>query len=306
LAQLPDSLLPEAVYEAFKQSALVEDPALKLTTVATLFGALPHANQMTFVLLLGLLHHVSKFSAENKMTPENLGVCFSPTILMPKRVASDPSQLLFEGNQCINHLGWIISNVDKLWPRTPQPKDAIKLHSSLCAPLALPLQHLRSHVDILQRHKANFEAATQPMQPVQPAAKASEGEPEQPKLLLPTVTGFVEKTKSLTRNASSQLPKRTSRPRAAAPSEKPTFTSSVDTDLESIKDTISKVWARVLPEDQLELKKWTYEQVIAQSPVLDLPSIQRAIKASVERVPAAEQSQLRLYLEDLAGQMNTP
>ncbi|XP_057681298.1 rho GTPase-activating protein SYDE1 isoform X1 [Corythoichthys intestinalis] len=93
LRELPSSLITATLYEAVKEAMTRRpppvppgdpDPRLAESTVA-LLTCLPAAERATLTLLLEHLSLVAHFSSRNRMTHQNLAVCFGPVLLKARR-----------------------------------------------------------------------------------------------------------------------------------------------------------------------------------------------------------------------------
>eukprot|EP01126_Amoeba_proteus_P049684 TRINITY_DN5824_c0_g1_i4.p1 TRINITY_DN5824_c0_g1~~TRINITY_DN5824_c0_g1_i4.p1 ORF type:complete len:965 (-),score=185.67 TRINITY_DN5824_c0_g1_i4:213-3107(-) len=115
-SQLPDTLLPEEHYEAFKAVATQEDHKTKMKLTVELIDKLPLANKRVFIDLVTFLHNVSLLSETNKMTPTNLAVCWTPTIIIPQRISFCPEKMLYDSHVTTQFLAWIIEHSHTLWP----------------------------------------------------------------------------------------------------------------------------------------------------------------------------------------------
>lgn len=114
---LPDTLLPEQYYETYKQVSKETDLAKKKQLTKELFKGLPiynkvcalpipasHLRQNMLVDLFFFLRDISTNSQNNKMTPENLAVCWAPTLIIPKSISSS-SQLLWDSHTVTQYFG---------------------------------------------------------------------------------------------------------------------------------------------------------------------------------------------------------
>lgn len=83
LRQLPQALFPFPLVERVSFSQQLEESrpeAFKL--LSKRIRRLPPAHQATLKLLCEHLHRVASFSIQNKMTPSNLGLVFSPVVFL--------------------------------------------------------------------------------------------------------------------------------------------------------------------------------------------------------------------------------
>nr|CAB3222848.1 rho GTPase-activating protein 26 [Phallusia mammillata] len=82
---LPDPLMTFDLHRDFINAAKCENPEDRVTKVATLVQKLPASNRKVLAMLC---HHLRKVEAKNqtnKMTIQNLGVCFGPTLMRERQ-----------------------------------------------------------------------------------------------------------------------------------------------------------------------------------------------------------------------------
>eukprot|EP01126_Amoeba_proteus_P054119 TRINITY_DN6633_c0_g1_i19.p2 TRINITY_DN6633_c0_g1~~TRINITY_DN6633_c0_g1_i19.p2 ORF type:complete len:649 (-),score=155.02 TRINITY_DN6633_c0_g1_i19:238-2184(-) len=161
-AQLPDPLLPEQFYEEFKECGHVEDREEKLSITRELIQKLPLENREVFIDLTTFLHGVSLHSQTNKMTPRNLAVCWTPTIIIPKTISVEPSKMFMDTNATTQYLSWIIENSPVLWPPIPSVEVEVKMitkqfHPDTSAQPSALSSSLRSYKELFHRHLAPDE-----------------------------------------------------------------------------------------------------------------------------------------------------
>ncbi|KAJ3037668.1 hypothetical protein HK097_003435, partial [Rhizophlyctis rosea] len=81
--ELPDPLFPRAMYKQFIDAARIEDPRHRLITIHELINQLHDAHYATLQVLAGHLFRVTTYEMDNKMTSQNLGIVWGPTLLDP-------------------------------------------------------------------------------------------------------------------------------------------------------------------------------------------------------------------------------
>ncbi|KAM4623302.1 rho GTPase-activating protein SYDE1 [Polymixia lowei] len=95
LRELPSPLITRTLYEVVLEAMMLRpppaptvtpDPLLAQSTV-TLLDCLPAPERATLSLLLDHLSLVASFSTANRMTHQNLAVCFGPVLLTPTQEA---------------------------------------------------------------------------------------------------------------------------------------------------------------------------------------------------------------------------
>ncbi|XP_013882394.1 rho GTPase-activating protein SYDE1 [Austrofundulus limnaeus] len=86
LRELPSPLITRTLYQVVREAMTLQpppmtpDPQLSQSTVE-LLSCLPHPEKATLSLLLDHLSLVASFSSFNRMTHQNLAVCFGPVLL---------------------------------------------------------------------------------------------------------------------------------------------------------------------------------------------------------------------------------
>ncbi|XP_068161970.1 rho GTPase-activating protein SYDE1 [Antennarius striatus] len=92
LRELPSQLITRTLYQVVREAMTLRpppaepDPQLARTTVE-LLSCLPPPERATLSLLLDHLSLVASFSSFNRMTHQNLAVCFGPVLLTPTQEA---------------------------------------------------------------------------------------------------------------------------------------------------------------------------------------------------------------------------
>lgn len=95
LRELPSPLITRTLYQVVREAMKLRpppaapaalDPQLSRSTIE-LLGCLPPPERATLSLLLDHLSLVASFSPSNRMTHQNLAVCFGPVLLTPTQEA---------------------------------------------------------------------------------------------------------------------------------------------------------------------------------------------------------------------------
>ncbi|KAI8495575.1 Rho GTPase-activating protein 35 [Branchiostoma belcheri] len=81
--ELPDPLIPHSVHDDLIVAISTKDDQIKVRNLKEVLRKLSPVTQAVFKYLLEHLYRVSEFSADNKMTSENLAICFMPTLMRP-------------------------------------------------------------------------------------------------------------------------------------------------------------------------------------------------------------------------------
>ncbi|MBW0466835.1 hypothetical protein O181_006550 [Austropuccinia psidii MF-1] len=90
--QLPNPLFTFELHEAFVNVATINQELNRLETLERVIYQLPQVHFETLKVLMNHLNRIERLSEFNKMTPQNLGVVFGPTLLRsenPNRQFSD-------------------------------------------------------------------------------------------------------------------------------------------------------------------------------------------------------------------------
>ncbi|XP_034513821.1 rho GTPase-activating protein SYDE1 isoform X2 [Ailuropoda melanoleuca] len=150
LRELPTPLITQPLYQVVLE-AMAQGPPSRApsSTEGTrgLLNCLPDVERATLTLLLDHLRLVSSFHAHNRMTPQNLAVCFGP-VLLPARQAPARPRIRSSGPGLTNAVDFkrhieVLHYLLQAWPdprRPPEPPDlAPCLRPKRQAPLHLPL-----------------------------------------------------------------------------------------------------------------------------------------------------------------------
>lgn len=81
LRELPQ--VPLLMTQGLKEAADCEDPSQYLTLLSEELSQIPKANYDLLRRLFGYLYQVASNEPSNKMTPDNIGIVFGPTLKLP-------------------------------------------------------------------------------------------------------------------------------------------------------------------------------------------------------------------------------
>ncbi|CAK8692908.1 unnamed protein product [Clavelina lepadiformis] len=81
---LPESLIPSNLHDDFEDAIHMPDQSLRNMAVRGVVRKLPYSNYSTFKFICTHLKKVSDYSAENKMTADNLAICWGNTLFRPE------------------------------------------------------------------------------------------------------------------------------------------------------------------------------------------------------------------------------
>ncbi|XP_032723366.1 rho GTPase-activating protein SYDE1 isoform X2 [Lontra canadensis] len=150
LRELPTPLITQPLYQVVLE-AMAQGPPSRApsSTEGTrgLLNCLPDVERATLTLLLDHLRLVSSFHAHNRMTPQNLAVCFGP-VLLPARQAPARPRIRSSGPGLTNAVDFkrhieVLHYLLQAWPDprgAPEPPDlAPYLRPKRQPPLHLPL-----------------------------------------------------------------------------------------------------------------------------------------------------------------------
>ncbi|XP_057565425.1 rho GTPase-activating protein SYDE1 isoform X1 [Hippopotamus amphibius kiboko] len=150
LRELPTPLITQPLYQVVLE-AMAQGPPSRApsSTEGTrgLLSCLPDVERATLTLLLDHLRLVSSFHAHNRMTPQNLAVCFGP-VLLPARQAPARPRIRSSGPGLSNAVDFkrhieVLHYLLQAWPDPRRPPEAPELVSYLRPkrqpPLHLPL-----------------------------------------------------------------------------------------------------------------------------------------------------------------------
>ena len=102
-AELPEPIFPFSVYSEFVSIARKDTAEERNPLYIEALGHLPDLNGIIIRFFFEFLYQVSLMSAENKMTPANLGTCLGPTLLRPKMATAEQLMLAVE-KDVVDHL----------------------------------------------------------------------------------------------------------------------------------------------------------------------------------------------------------
>ncbi|XP_026940273.1 rho GTPase-activating protein SYDE1 isoform X1 [Sagmatias obliquidens] len=150
LRELPTPLITQPLYQVVLEAMAREPPSrAPSSTEGTrgLLSCLPDVERATLTLLLDHLRLVSSFHAHNRMTPQNLAVCFGP-VLLPARQAPARPRIRSSGPGVSNAVDFkrhieVLHYLLQAWPDPRRPPEAPELVPYLRPkrqpPLHLPL-----------------------------------------------------------------------------------------------------------------------------------------------------------------------
>ncbi|XP_072104245.1 rho GTPase-activating protein SYDE2-like [Mobula birostris] len=147
LRELPSPLITKTLYDVvlettatwpLKMSNGVPDASLRAVNAVALLDCLPQAEKATLTLLLDHLSLVASLQESNKMTCQNLAVCFGPVLLGQKQENSQHGSCAFSHSKELasaldfkRHIE-VLHYLLQLWPK-PRPPRAARSLTRWCA-----------------------------------------------------------------------------------------------------------------------------------------------------------------------------
>uniref|UniRef100_A0A8D0GR22 Rho GTPase activating protein 9 n=1 Tax=Sphenodon punctatus TaxID=8508 RepID=A0A8D0GR22_SPHPU len=102
--ELPEPLVPYALFEKFIAVIKLPDYEEKVARLAELVQSLPKPNQDTLCYMLAHLRRVMEHSDVNRMTTQNIGIVFGPTLLRAERELANLAVGMVHQNQTVELL----------------------------------------------------------------------------------------------------------------------------------------------------------------------------------------------------------
>lgn len=120
IRELPDSLIPSSMYEAFLEAAAQTEAAARAALLRRLITQLPPENRALLQRLLQLLVKVNEHSAENSMTAQNICICWAPNVLRPDEAGrADVMQGIRDAPLILAAFKELIERYTELFPPMP-------------------------------------------------------------------------------------------------------------------------------------------------------------------------------------------
>ncbi|NXW95074.1 RHG15 protein, partial [Alopecoenas beccarii] len=111
--ELPEPLVPYRLFDPFIEALSKCLPAEQVKRVAELVQSLPPANYATLRYLLAHLRRVMERADVNRMTRQNIGIVFGPTLLRPEREPGSLAADMTQQNQAVELL---LAHFDCIFP----------------------------------------------------------------------------------------------------------------------------------------------------------------------------------------------
>ncbi|KAM9617154.1 rho GTPase-activating protein 9 isoform 2-T2 [Morphnus guianensis] len=114
--ELPEPLVPYEFFNPFIEAIKLPDPQEQVERVAELVKSLPPANYATLRYLLAHLCRVMERVDVNRMTRQNIGIVFGPTLLRPEREPGSLAAGMAQQNKAVELL---LAHFDRIFPAPP-------------------------------------------------------------------------------------------------------------------------------------------------------------------------------------------
>ncbi|XP_049675438.1 rho GTPase-activating protein 9 isoform X1 [Accipiter gentilis] len=114
--ELPEPLVPYEFFNPFIEAIKLPDPQEQVERVAELVKSLPPANYATLRYLLAHLCRVMERVDVNRMTRQNIGIVFGPTLLRPEREPGSLAVGMAQQNKAVELL---LAHFDRIFPAPP-------------------------------------------------------------------------------------------------------------------------------------------------------------------------------------------
>uniref|UniRef100_A0A8C3PQQ3 Rho-GAP domain-containing protein n=1 Tax=Calidris pygmaea TaxID=425635 RepID=A0A8C3PQQ3_9CHAR len=111
--ELPEPLVPYRLFDPFIEAVKLPDPQEQVKRVAELVQSLPPPNHATLRYLLAHLCRVMERVDVNRMTRQNIGIVFGPTLLRPEREPGSLAVGMAQQNQVVELL---LAHFDHIFP----------------------------------------------------------------------------------------------------------------------------------------------------------------------------------------------
>ncbi|XP_043388744.1 rho GTPase-activating protein 9 isoform X12 [Chelonia mydas] len=102
--ELPEPLVPFALFDAFVAAVKLPAGAERVQRLAELVQSLPPPNYATLRYILAHLRKVMEYADVNRMTRQNIGIVFGPTLLRPEKELASMAVDMVHQNQAVELL----------------------------------------------------------------------------------------------------------------------------------------------------------------------------------------------------------
>ncbi|CAI9597935.1 unnamed protein product [Staurois parvus] len=116
--ELPEPLIPFSMFDEFLSAVQIPDLSERIQTMKNLVGNLPEPNYDTLKYIICHLNSVKDECEKNRMTTQNIGIVFGPTLMRPEKeqFANIAANMVYQ-NQVVEHF---LSYYEELFPTDPE------------------------------------------------------------------------------------------------------------------------------------------------------------------------------------------
>nr|DBA32848.1 TPA: hypothetical protein GDO54_000607 [Pyxicephalus adspersus] len=116
--ELPEPLIPFCMFDEFLSAVQIPDLSERTQTMKELVGSLPEPNYTTLKYIICHLKSVRDECEKNRMTTQNIGIVFGPTLMRPEKeqFANIAANMVYQ-NQVVEHF---LTYYEELFPVDPE------------------------------------------------------------------------------------------------------------------------------------------------------------------------------------------
>ncbi|KAM8976869.1 rho GTPase-activating protein 9 isoform 2-T2 [Pelodytes ibericus] len=116
--ELPEPLVPFSVFDEFVAAIQMTDAAVRIQTIKELVTNLPQPNYDTLKYIICHLKSVMEHSESNRMTTQNIGIVFGPTLMRPEKelFCNIAANMVYQ-NQVVEHF---LSHYQEVFSVSPE------------------------------------------------------------------------------------------------------------------------------------------------------------------------------------------
>ncbi|XP_063808441.1 rho GTPase-activating protein 9 isoform X2 [Pseudophryne corroboree] len=116
--ELPEPLIPFSMFDELVSAVQIPDIAERVETMKELASTLPEPNHDTLKYITCHLNRVREHSEMNRMTTQNVGIVFGPTLMRPEKelFANIAANMVYQ-NQVVEHF---LTYYEEIFPSGPE------------------------------------------------------------------------------------------------------------------------------------------------------------------------------------------
>uniref|UniRef100_A0A8C5PF73 Rho GTPase activating protein 9 n=2 Tax=Leptobrachium leishanense TaxID=445787 RepID=A0A8C5PF73_9ANUR len=116
--ELPEPLIPYSMFDEFVAAVQIADATERLQTIKELVRSLPDPNYDTLEYMMTHLKSVMECSESNRMSTQNIGIVFGPTLMRPEKelFCNIAANMVYQ-NQVVEHF---LSNYQEIFSSGPE------------------------------------------------------------------------------------------------------------------------------------------------------------------------------------------